>query len=89
MALAMTFLLNPGDLAFIQFIGSDVDFSTSAGFRLLASDPSSLNAYALSSALRVDPGQVEPTPVPEPGTLLLLGAGCMVIARKLRRRYHP
>jgi len=85
-ALARTFLLNPGDLAFIEFIGSEADFGISAGLRLLVSDQSSLNAYALSSALRVEPGQVEPTPVPEPGTLLLLGAGCMVVARKLRRR---
>ena len=86
LALARTFLLNPAELAFIEFIGSEADFGISAGLRLRVSDQSSLNAYALSSALRVDPGQVEPTPVPEPGTLLLLGAGCMVIARTLRRR---
>lgn len=80
LALGWDFILALGETAFIDFIGTTTD---PGGFRLAVVDPSQ-QAYYLRSTLRIEGGGQPP--IPEPGTLLLVGAGAAAGFRRLRAR---
>jgi len=80
LALGWDFILALGETAFIDFIGTTTD---PGGFRLAVVDPSQ-QAYYLRSTLRIEGGGQPP--IPEPGTLLLVGAGAAAGVRRLRAR---
>ncbi|MBI4847457.1 MAG: PEP-CTERM sorting domain-containing protein [Nitrospirae bacterium] len=71
MALGWDFSLLTGESADIEFILSDI--APSSGFYLAHTDPRSQATIYYSSNLEISGGG--PTPVPEPGTVMLLGSG--------------
>lgn len=72
MAMGWNFVLGASETAIIDFVLSEV--MPASGFFLQHVDPASEYEFYFSSALNIDGGG---TPVPEPGTLWLLGAGLL------------
>ena len=100
MAMGWEFSLNENEFALIDFMVSQVD--PSADFYLFQSDPiyknsghfTDYNSIYLSSTLQIQaiPNQgtgTDPQPVPNPGTILLLGSGLLGLvglAKKTARK---
>lgn len=82
MGLGWDFSLEDGETAVISFFLSENQ--PGSGFWLNHVDPDSQYGYYFSSTLEIRGD--EPAGVPEPGTLLLLGAGLLGLAASRRRR---
>lgn len=78
MALAWNFVLNPGEVAVLSWISSDV---APVGFHLVHHDSQSGIAAYYRSTL-----EIRQATVPEPGTLLLVATGLAAGYRGWRRR---
>jgi len=81
MALSRDFVLAAGQTAVVSFIASS---TAPSGFYLHQTDASGGNVY-LRSTLEICGGGTPP-PIPEPGTLFLVGSGAAMGLRRLRQR---
>lgn len=75
LALGWNFSLAAGQTAVVSFLLSDTQ--PADGFWLSHSDPLSEFEFFFSSTLAISGGEPGPQPVPEPGTLFLLGAALL------------
>jgi len=82
MAMGWDFALAAGETAMIDFLLSD---TSGSGFNLIQTDPDSIASIFFSSALSIDGSG--PQPIPEPGTILLLGSGLIGLAGYGRKRF--
>lgn len=80
-ALSWDFVLAADQTAFLNFVATTV--IPAGGFYLLHADPITGAQVAFYSSLDIQGGQ---PPIPEPGTLLLVGTGALAGIRRLRRR---
>ncbi len=81
-ALSWNFVLAADQTAFLSFVATTS--IPQSGFHLLQTDPITGTTVAFYSALDIQGGG--PPPIPEPGTLLLVGTGALAGIRRLRRR---
>lgn len=81
-ALSWNFVLAAGETAFLNFVASTA--IPNSGFYLLQTDAISNTQIAFYST--IDIRGDGPPPIPEPGTLLLVGSGALAGIRRLRRR---
>ena len=82
MAMGFNVILAANETATVTWRVSEV--APTSGFYLVQTDPDSQASVYFSSGVVIREGD-EP-PIPEPGTLTLLGLGLAMAARRLRRR---